>query len=323
MLLRAAQRPLVRLLALVLLTSLIPPFPSPVVAAAPSAPQAVPPVAPAPAPLAPPVGSNPVPQPKSHPTSSPAHAGLTPPRAADFGKLPLSFIPNMGQADSAMRFQARGVGGALFFTPNEVVLAVAPPPSENAGAPSSSGSNNGSRTPTATPTPTPPGGGQNATDGPRIVRIRFDGADAAPAVTGLDRLSGTANSFVGNNPAAWRADLPTYAGIGYAHLYPGIDLHYDGLDGQLKGTYTVAPGADPTLVRWRYVGVQDVHVDATTGNLLISLPGSQANQDNQTLIEHAPVAWQDINGQRVPVALAEPVARSVIVSRSIAWGMCI
>src|SRR5918911_1513897 len=45
---------------------------------------------------------------------------------SDFGKLPLSFVANAGQSDPAVRFQAEGMGGSIFFTPEEVVLAFAP-----------------------------------------------------------------------------------------------------------------------------------------------------------------------------------------------------
>ena len=36
-----------------------------------------------------------------------------------YGKLPLSFEPNQGQADKAVKFLARGRGYGLFLTPNE------------------------------------------------------------------------------------------------------------------------------------------------------------------------------------------------------------
>ena len=42
----------------------------------------------------------------------------------DFGKLPLSFVPNVGQTDQAVHFQVNSFGGTLFFTPQEVVLSL-------------------------------------------------------------------------------------------------------------------------------------------------------------------------------------------------------
>ncbi len=51
-----------------------------------------------------------------------------------------------------------------------------------------------------------------------------------------------------------------------------------------------------------------MHVDPATGNLLISIPARGPLHPARTLIEQAPVAWQDINGQRVPVTVRFDVA---------------
>ena len=42
--------------------------------------------------------------------------------AASYGKLPLSFEANQGQADARVRFLARGDGCTIFLTDNEAVL---------------------------------------------------------------------------------------------------------------------------------------------------------------------------------------------------------
>ena len=209
--------------------------------------------------------------------------------APDFGKLPLSFVPNAGQTDPAVRFEARGMGGTLFFKANEVVLSL---PTE-------------AQSPTQQDTALAPLdhlreerlAATEAAAPSTVVRLLFEEANPAPEVTGTERLPGIVNYFIGNDPAKWRTNLPTYAGIAYQQLYPGIDLYYDGAEGVLKGTYTIAPGADPTCIRWRYDGAVDVRIDETTGDLLIDL--GKAGQ-RHTLTERAPTAWQTINGQRVP-----------------------
>jgi hypothetical protein len=222
--------------------------------------------------------------------------------APAFGKLPLSFVPNAGQTDPAVRFQVHSPVGTLSFTSDEVVLSLPTPvqatdrsaqravpggvPDPNAGEPP------GQRRDTPTVPPAPP----------TVLRLRFEGANPAPELTGAERLPGIVNYFIGNDPAKWRTNLPTYAGVAYQELYPGIDLHYDGVEGVLKGTYTVAPGADPSHIRWRYDGATSVSVDEATGDLLIRLPtGAGADGEGDILTERAPVAWQRIDGQRVPV----------------------
>lgn len=129
----------------------------------------------------------------------------------------------------------------------------------------------------------------------QTVRVGFLHANAAPTITASDPLPGRVNHLRGDDPAQWHTDIPTYAGIVYQDLYAGIDLRYDGADGRLKGTYSVAPGAEPAQIRWRYGGVEQVGVDHASGDLRIIVAA------DQTLTEAAPVAWQDIEGQRVPV----------------------
>jgi hypothetical protein len=75
-----------------------------------------------------------------------------------------------------------------------------------------------------------------------------------PVITGTDLLPGVVHYYTGNDAADWRLGVPTYGKIVYQQLYPGIDLAYEGADGTIKGTYYVAPGADPNQIRWRYSG---------------------------------------------------------------------
>ena len=168
-------------------------------------------------------------------------------------------VPNHGQSDPRVRFEARATGGAIFFTRREVVL----------------GRDTGT------------------------LRLRFDGAARAPAVRAVDRRPGVVNSLRGGSDR-WRTGLPTYAAVVYGGLYPGVDLR---LDSELRAggpwaraTYTVAPGADPEQVRWRYGGAASSTVDPATGGLVV-LPRIGA----QPVRESAPIAWQEIGGARVPV----------------------
>lgn len=138
-------------------------------------------------------------------------------------------------------------------------------------------------------------------------------------------LPGTANFLLGADPTAWQIDLPTYAEVRYLGLYPGIDLSYGSADGRLKSTFTVAPGADPTRIRWHYRQARNVQLDAA-GNLIVTSPVTTgpvsdppAGRLNNvppsapaltlpatavvTLTERAPIAWQDVAGERRTVAV--------------------
>lgn len=179
----------------------------------------------------------------SHDTTS--HPVNTEDIQAHFFQLPLSFIPNVGQINSEVRFLSRGLGGTLYFKPDEVLLAL----------------------PTPVDIPDTQDAPTNHPVQPTIIRLHFEDANLNPEIAAAERLPGIVNYFVGNDPTKWQTDIPTHKGIIYRDLYPGIDLHYDGTEGLLKGTYIVTPGADPSLIRWRYQGARNVQIDEATGNL--------------------------------------------------------
>lgn len=164
--------------------------------------------------------------------------------------LPLSFIPNVGQSDPGVQMEAHIDNGVVHFRATEMALQV-----DDAN-----------------------------------LRVHFVDANANGRIHGVERLPGVVNFYTGADPAAWRTGAPTYAGIRYADLYPGIALVYNGDSTRLKGTYTVAAGANPAQIRWQYAGAT-AHIDETTGDLRIDLDGA-------ALVEHAPVAWQVIDGQQ-------------------------
>lgn len=126
-----------------------------------------------------------------------------------------------------------------------------------------------------------------------MVTQRLVGANPAAVITGTERLPGVANFFLGNDLAQWRVELPTYRGVVYQDVYPGVDLRYDGAGRQIKRTYIVRPGADPTRIRWRYAGATGLGLDGL-GNLQVTLPitGPAGLRDTRvlTLTEQAPIA---------------------------------
>ena len=61
--------------------------------------------------------------------------------------------------------------------------------------------------------------------------MQLMGANAQPSRTGLDKLPGIVNYFIGNDPTKWRTKIPTYKKVEYKNVYPGIDLAYYGNQG--------------------------------------------------------------------------------------------
>jgi len=141
----------------------------------------------------------------------------------------------------------------------------------------------------------------------------FVGANRDLTIHPGHTLPGKANYFLGKDPAAWRRNVETYRGITYSGIYPGIDLSYEGSSKSLKGTWTVAPGADPAAIAWRYEGVQRPKVERR-GNLVLTFPGvaSKAHKPDH-LEEKAPVAWQETAAGHRSVRASYEVGRDGVV----------
>ena len=165
-----------------------------------------------------------------------------------YGKLPLSFEINQGQMDPRVKFLSRGSGYSLFLTSNEAVLTL------HKGSPRLRVASRHagrrlliSRVQGATFRPAPA-----EQHGPEttaaVLRMRLVGANARARVTGLEELPGKSNYFIGNDPRKWRTNVPNYARVKYANVYPGVDLVYYGNQRQLEYDFVVQTGADPRQI---------------------------------------------------------------------------
>ncbi len=130
-----------------------------------------------------------------------APAKTSPPAvAADYGKLPLSFVENRGQADPAVRFMSRGPGYSLFLTAAETVLTLTARDAKTPAHPSAAG-----RTTPAY------GTHQNAAPERRTaLRMTLAGGQPPRAIVGREPLPGVVNVFRGKDPAQWHTGLPTF-----------------------------------------------------------------------------------------------------------------
>jgi len=124
--------------------------------------------------------------------------------------------------------------------------------------------------------------------------MQLAGASPASRVEGDSQLPGVANYFLGNDPAKWRTNVPTYAKVRYRHVYDGVDLVYYGNQSQLEYDFIVAPGADPRPIRLQFEGARTLALNATGDLEVIGQKGQIAF--------HKPVVYQEMHGLRQPVA---------------------
>ena len=79
------------------------------------------------------------------------------------------------------------------------------------------------------------------------------------------------NYFIGNDPARWRSGIPTYEGVRFGEVWPGVFLSLRAHGDNVEKLFTVRPGAEPSRIRMRIAGAKSLRVNeagalvATTG----------------------------------------------------------
>lgn len=177
-------------------------------------------------------------------------------------RLPLSFEPNEGQFDEAVRFVARAAGFTVFLTDAEAVVRL------------------GGRSPSGVAVPS------------SVLGLRWAGAKAV-VPSGGDRRAGVVNYLLGNRRPDWLTGIPTYGRVHYSAVYDGVDVDYHSREGVFEYDVVVAPGADPTRVALEVSGAAALSVD-DRGDLRIETAAGP-------ILMRAPVAYQDDETARTRV----------------------
>src|SRR5262249_22655511 len=191
------------------------------------------------------------------------------PVSPSYGRLPLHFEANRGQTAEPVKFLARSPGHTVFLTSTDAVVTFTSSP-QNARI----GRTSVTRARSAYAT----------------LRWTVVGANPATHVAGRRPLTGTANYFVGKDPARWRANVPMYAAVHYRDVYPGIDLVYYGTEDDLEYDFIVGPGADPKRIALRIHGAERLDVDGR-GDLILHTAKGHIRQ-------RKPLIYQEDNGVR-------------------------
>ena len=97
--------------------------------------------------------------------------------------------------------------------------------------------------------------------GGRELHVTYTGGRSSVPV-GESELSGRLNYFAGQDSSAWRSDAPTYSEVAYHEMWPGIDVVFAFSAGHLKSEFRIAPGADPTRVRWHVDGADSLVIQS-------------------------------------------------------------
>ena len=188
-----------------------------------------------------------------------------------YSASPLQFEVNRGQADRRFDFLSRAGGYDVLVSPTETVFALKEERREKRG-----------NSPHAAPHVV-------------VLGMKLVGASAGAAPSGEGQLAGRVNYFKGGDSPQKRVDIPTYSGVRYGSVYPGVDVVYYGKRRELEYDFVVAPGGDSKRIKLKFNGAGRVKLDAQTGDLVLGVGVREVRQ-------HRPVAYQETGGARREVA---------------------
>jgi hypothetical protein len=177
---------------------------------------------------------------------------------AAFARLPMSFEQNQGQANSNVKFLARGNGFGLYLSANEAALAFA---------------------------------GRAAF----AVQMQLAGANPNAQVSGTQRLPGHSNYFIGNDPSGWHRNVPQFGRVVYREIYSGVDLAFYGNQGRLEYDFDVAPGADPNQIQLDLSGADQLKI-AEDGDLVLTMNTRELRFQKPRVYQNSSSGQQSVSG---------------------------
>lgn len=124
-------------------------------------------------------------------------------------------------------------------------------------------------------------------------QLFFEGANPEPQLEGKKRLHTFFNYFQGKDRSKWASAVPSYGGVHYEELYPGIDLELYTTGRSLKYDFVLEAGISPHKIKLRYEGLNNISLK--DGNLVLR---TSLNE----IIEQKPVAYQVYLGTEIPIA---------------------
>ena len=204
---------------------------------------------------------------------SPAAPAQTTPNTAEvkmtvsenYGKLPLSFEPNMGQSAKAVKFLSRGNGYTVFLTATEAVFSLRPVPDAATRA---------------------------------VLRMKLAGANQDSPVEGQQPLPGKVNYMIGNDRNKWHTGIPTFRQVRYSNTWPGVDMVWYGTQNQLEYDFVIKPRSDVSQIRLSFSGADKLRV-AETGDLLVQVNGEEMVQSAPVVYQDGDQGRVTVSGKYV------------------------
>jgi|GEM_PF-859905 len=217
-----------------------------------------------------------------------------------YGKLPISFEPNVGQAAAPVKFLARSSGYSVGLTEQAALLNLHPAGSElvsrnpvkerleniarhsarQAGQPEDPQVVQGN---SATGIGLADQAADSGTETGQL-RLSLLHSKAHPEMVAERPQISRTNYLIGNDSRQWHTDIANYGAVRYRQVYPGVDWVVYGNPQQLEYDLVIAPRVSTKQIALKIDGADQLRLD-DNGDLLVTLKG-------RTLRQLKPVVYQ-------------------------------
>ncbi len=197
----------------------------------------------------------------------------------------VAFERNDGQFPDDVRYALSGDHHVTLITDTDVITHVWPVPEASL--------------PGAAPEPA-------ADVNSSVVVTRFVDGAAPEAIVEEVQDHLTVRYFTGGDSSKWGFKPVRFQQLRAASVYDGIDVVHRVAEGAYEYDFVVAPGADPSQIRLAFDGADALRLDED-GNLWIDTPAGP-------IMQHAPVSFQEIDGQLEIVESAFSVLADGVVA---------
>src|SRR5262249_18066056 len=153
-------------------------------------------------------------------------------------KIPVAFVPNVGQAHEAVRFTARAGGLDVYLTRDGLVFGFTDHPHDDPR-------------PERVPNPRHD---VHESDSRGAIGMKVVGGKLT-AVTPLDPQKGKSHYIIGNDRTKWHRNVAHYGRVQIKDVYPGVDLVLHGESGHAEYDFVVAPGRDHRKIELQFEGM--------------------------------------------------------------------
>jgi len=253
-------------------------------------------------------------------------------------KLQMPFIANEGQTDEKVAFYAKTFGGTVFVTKDGEIVYALPNNSPDVETQclaslmhSPSGLSPLKRGDKGVCKTTPTLNDMKETH-PRplllegrsgvVLKEQFVGAKVK-TIQGEEKSATKVSYFKGKDPSKWKTNISTYDVVSLGEVYDGIELKLKAYGNNVEKLFCVKPDANPEQIKISLSGAKDCGVqnaecgienpksDSQNPKLQINKSGELVAETELGPVKFTkPIAYQEINGKRVEVAVGYRIQES-------------